>query len=44
MSAIVGNIDAEGGDYMPGPPRIVGDSQLSLGNMLPGARKEADRG
>jgi thiosulfate reductase/polysulfide reductase chain A len=34
LSAIVGNIDVEGGDYMPGPPRIIGDGQLSLGNML----------
>lgn len=44
MSAIVGNIDVEGGDYLPGPPACVSEGELVLGNILPPEQKKKQIG
>ena len=44
MSAIVGNIDVEGGEYISGPPDILGDRELTLGNVLSPEQKNKQIG
>lgn len=44
LSAIVGNIDVEGGDYMTGPADSISGGELSLGRMLPPEQKKKQIG
>ncbi len=44
LAAIVGNIDVEGGDYVPGPAEIVSEAEMQLSERLPAEQRKKQLG